>query len=257
VSVALRSELDLCIDALWTAAAERRAIEPLSSTYPELTVEDAYAVQSAVVERRLAVGRVIRGRKVGLTSAAMQQALGVHEPDFGVLLDDMLVDDGDAIELDALLQPKVEGEIAFVLQDDLEGPGVTAYDALRATAGVLACIEVIDSRIADWRIGLVDTVADNASSALVVPAGKLVSPAGSTCACSGWPSTATASSSTRARVRRCSVIRRVASRGSRTSSHSSATVCAPAISCSRARCTRRWPSSPGMCSARSSTGSGR
>jgi 2-keto-4-pentenoate hydratase len=174
----LRSELDLCVDALWTAAAERRAIEPLSSTYPELTLEDAYAVQSAVVARRLADGHVIRGRKAGLTSAAMQQALGVDEPDFGVLLDDMFVEDGDEIALERLLQPKVEGEIGFVLERDLDGPGVTAYDALRATAGVLACIEVIDSRIADWRIGLVDTVADNASSALVVSAGRLVSAAG-------------------------------------------------------------------------------
>ena len=163
-----------CADELWAAAAERRPIEPLSARHRGLTVEDAYAVQSAVVERRLAEGRVIRGRKAGLTSAAMQEALGVDEPDFGVLLDDMLVEDGGEIGLGRLLQPRVEAEIGFVLERDLEGPGVTAYDALRATAGVLACLEVIDSRIADWRIGLVDTIADNASSGLVVSAGRLI-----------------------------------------------------------------------------------
>ncbi len=166
--------VELCVDELWAAAAELRPIEPLSATHPGLTVDDAYAVQSAVVERKLAEGRLIRGRKAGLTSTAMQEALGVDEPDFGVLLDDMFVEDGGEIALDRLLQPRVEAEIGFVLEHDLEGPGVTAYDALRATAGVLACIEVIDSRIADWRIGLIDTIADNASSGLVVSAGHLV-----------------------------------------------------------------------------------
>lgn len=178
MSVALASVLDHCVDALATAASTRQAIEPLTASRPDLTVEDAYAIQSAGIERRLRDGRLVRGRKAGLTSAAMQAQLGVDEPDFGVLLDDMFVEDGEEISLDLLLQPRVEGEIGFVLERDLEGPGVTAYDALLATAGVLACIEVIDSRIADWRIGLVDTVADNASSGLVVAAGRLIPVAG-------------------------------------------------------------------------------
>ncbi len=174
VNAALRPELEHCVEALSTAVSDCRPIEPLTASQPGLTVADAYSVQAAGIERRLREGRVIRGRKAGLTSAAMQQALGVDEPDFGVLLDDMFVEDGGEIALGRLLQPRVEAEIGFVLERDLEGPGVTAYDALRATAGVLACIEVIDSRIADWRIGLVDTIADNASSGLVVSAGRLV-----------------------------------------------------------------------------------
>jgi 2-oxopent-4-enoate hydratase len=167
VSVAIGSP----VDALAAAAAERRPIPPLSETYPELTVEDAYAIQAEGIARR---GGVIRGRKAGLTSAAMQAQLGVDEPDFGTLLDEMLVEDGDEIDLTRLIQPRAEAEIGFVLEHDLEGPGLAATDVLRATAGVLACIEVIDSRIADWKIGLVDTVADNASSALAVTSGRLV-----------------------------------------------------------------------------------
>jgi 2-keto-4-pentenoate hydratase len=174
MTVALHSAVDVCVDRLAAAAADRRPIEPLSATYPELTVEDAYAIQAAGIERQIAAGRLVRGRKAGLTSAAMQAQLGVDEPDFGVLLDDMLVEDGDEIAFDRLIQPRAEAEIGFVLDRDLEGPGVTATEALRATAGVAACIEVIDSRIAEWKIGLVDTVADNASSALAVTSGRLV-----------------------------------------------------------------------------------
>jgi 2-keto-4-pentenoate hydratase len=174
VGAPLRPELEHCVDALSTAAAERRPIEPLTASHPEMTVADAYAVQAAVIARRLAEGRVVRGHKAGLTSAAMQAQLGVDEPDFGVLLDDMLVEDGADISLARLLQPRIEAEIGFVLERDLEGPGVTAYDALGATAGVLSCLEVIDSRIADWRITLQDTIADNASSGLVVSAGRVL-----------------------------------------------------------------------------------
>jgi 2-keto-4-pentenoate hydratase len=178
MSVALHSAVDRCVDALAAAASERHPIEPLTTTYPELTVEDAYAIQATGIERRLAEGRIVRGRKAGLTSAAMQAQLGVDEPDFGVLLDDMLVEDGEEIGFEQLIQPRAEAEIGFVLERDLEGPGMTGLDALLATAGVVACIEVVDSRIEDWKISLVDTVADNASSALAVTAGRLVPVAG-------------------------------------------------------------------------------
>jgi 2-keto-4-pentenoate hydratase len=162
------------IDSLWDAARLGRPTDPPTSTDPGFGVEEAYAVQAALTERRLAAGARIRGRKVGLTSAAMQAQLGVDEPDYGVLFDDMFVDDGDEIASGRLLQPRVEGEIAFVLGDDLRGPGVTVADVMRSTAGVTASIEVIDSRIADWRISLADTIADNASSGLVVLGGRLV-----------------------------------------------------------------------------------
>jgi 2-keto-4-pentenoate hydratase len=160
-------------DRLWRAEAGRAAIDPISETWPDLTIDDAYAIQTRNVERRRAAGRVICGRKVGLTSRPMQEFLRVFEPTFGVLLDDMFVDDGDEIALEELIQPRVEAEIAFVMCRDLVGPGITTTNALTAIAGVLPAIEVGDSRIADWRIQLVDTVADNASSGRLVLGGKL------------------------------------------------------------------------------------
>jgi 2-keto-4-pentenoate hydratase len=160
-------------DALDGAERTRTAIAPLTEANPGLTLEDAYAIQTINVERRVGAGRVIRGRKVGLTSKPMQQLLGVGEPDFGVLFDDMFVEDGDLIALDTLLQPRVEAEMAFVLGNDLEGPGVTTSNALAAIEGVLPSIEIVDSRIVDWRIHLADTVADNASSGRLVVGGTL------------------------------------------------------------------------------------
>jgi 2-keto-4-pentenoate hydratase len=160
-------------DRLWQAEVGRAPIPPITDDFQDLTVEDAYAIQSRNIERRVSVGGVIRGRKVGLTSRAMQDLLRVDEPDFGVLLHDMFVDDGDEVALETMLQPRVEAEMAFVMARDLAGPGVTTTDALTAIAGVLPAIEIVDSRIAGWRIRLVDTVADNASSGRVVVGGRL------------------------------------------------------------------------------------
>jgi 2-keto-4-pentenoate hydratase len=160
-------------DQLWGAEQVRVAIEPLTDGHPELDMADSYAIQTRNIERRVQAGRVVRGRKVGLTSRPMQELLGVSEPDFGVLLDDMFVEDGDEIPLETLLQPRVEAEMAFVIGNDLVGPGVTTSNALTAIAGVLPAIEIVDSRIADWRIRLVDTVSDNASSGKVVIGGRL------------------------------------------------------------------------------------
>ncbi|TVR02593.1 MAG: hypothetical protein EA398_07665 [Deltaproteobacteria bacterium] len=139
----------------------------------DLGPADAYAIQRRNIEARLARGldgkptRIV-GRKVGLTSRAVQQWLKVDQPDFGTLLADMEVPDGGIAPITRLLQPRVEGEIAFVLGESLEGPGITARDVLQATAFLLPAIEIIDSRIADWRITFEDTVADNASSGLFV-----------------------------------------------------------------------------------------
>jgi 2-keto-4-pentenoate hydratase len=160
-------------DRLWEAEVEGKPIEPITDSEGDLTVADAYAIQTANIERRTAAGRIVRGRKVGLTSRPMQQLLGVDEPDFGVLVDDMFVDDGIEIDMRRLLQPRVEAEIAFVMARDLAGPGVTTADVLAATAGVLPAIEIVDSRIAEWRIRLVDTIADNASCGRVVIGGRL------------------------------------------------------------------------------------
>jgi 2-keto-4-pentenoate hydratase len=166
------AELTRMADRLWQAQLERVPIAPLTGERAELTVEDAYAIQAHNVDRRVAAGHVMRGRKVGLTSRAMQDLLGVSEPDFGVLLDDMFVEEADEVPLDTMVQPRVEAGMAFVLDRDLAGPGVITADALRAIAGVLPAIEIVDSRIADWRIALADTVADNASSGRVVLGGR-------------------------------------------------------------------------------------
>ncbi len=150
---------------LYEATAERRPIKPVITSVPDLTVTDAYQVQKIQIDRWLADGQKQLGWKIGLTSKAMQEVLGVDQPDFGHLTDAMLVKDF-VVPKDRLIQPKTEAEIAFVLKEDLQGPGVTADQVLAATDYVVAAIEVVDSRIMDWRIGLVDTVADNASSGM-------------------------------------------------------------------------------------------
>ncbi len=152
------------------AAAERdsAAIDPLTQTLHGIDVEDAYVIQVLQVGDRLAEGRQLQGFKVGLTAAAMQEMLGVAEPDYGHLLDDMFVADGGTIPASRLCAPRAEVEVAFVLKDRLQGPGVSANDVIEATAHLKPAIEVIDSRIRDWKIKLPDTIADNASSARVV-----------------------------------------------------------------------------------------
>jgi 2-keto-4-pentenoate hydratase len=154
--------------ALATAERCRSAIPPLSQTWPAIDVVDAYEIQLLQIGDKLAAGRTVRGHKVGLSARAMQQMMGVDEPDYGHLLDDMFVYEGSAIPAADFCYPRVEVEVAFVLRQRLAGPGVSAADVLRATDFVLPAIEIIDSRITDWKIGLTDTIADNASSARVV-----------------------------------------------------------------------------------------
>jgi 2-keto-4-pentenoate hydratase len=155
-------------DALRDANRTRIAIAPLTESDPDLTVDDAYAIQLHNIDRAVADGHRILGHKVGLTSRAMQEMLGVHEPDFGVLLDDMVLPDGAEVSLRDLVHPRVEAEIGLRLAEDLRGPGVTIDRALAALDVAMPALEIIDSRIADWRIGLVDTIADNGSSARAV-----------------------------------------------------------------------------------------
>jgi 2-oxopent-4-enoate hydratase len=169
-NAALHQEL---ADELWEADRAAKPVPPLTDRHADLAIEDAYAIQTINIERRTAAGERVIGRKVGLTSKPMQQLLGVDEPDFGVLTDEMLVEDGDLIQLSRLVQPRVEAELAFVMSRDLAGPGISAAVALDAIAGVLPAVEVVDSRVADWKIKLVDTVADNASSGLFVIGGRM------------------------------------------------------------------------------------
>jgi 2-keto-4-pentenoate hydratase len=154
--------------SLWRAEMDRVSVEPITDGLPTFDASDAYAVQQINVTRRLHQGSVLCGRKVGLTSRASQAVLGVAEPTFGALLSDMFVDDDDELSISDLIQPRVEAELAFVLATDLVGPGVTLVTAMRSIDWVMPVIEVGDSRIADWRIRVTDTIADNASSARVV-----------------------------------------------------------------------------------------
>ena len=138
-------------------------IAPLSDTYPEFDIDDAYEVQLHQVQAWTTAGRTVVGRKVGLTSAAMRAQLGVDQPDFGVLLGDTQHPDGGSVKVADFISPRIEPEIAFVLGSDIVGPNVSVAQAIAAVDHVAAALEIIDSRIADWRIKLVDTVADNAS----------------------------------------------------------------------------------------------
>jgi 2-keto-4-pentenoate hydratase len=150
--------------ALHKAEHDLTPIAPLTEQYPDMDMADAYAVQLEGIRERLqSHGGQIVGWKVGLTSKAMQQMLGVDQPDFGHLLDSMRIDEGTDIDVSEMIWPRVEPEIAFQLKADLRGPGVTADQVIEATEYLIPALEVIDSRVKDWKIKLCDTIADNAS----------------------------------------------------------------------------------------------
>src|SRR3984885_12877939 len=155
-------------EVLLGAYASRKPAEPLTEQYEDLTEADAYEIQLLQVARWTADGARIRGHKVGLTSPAMQRQFNVDQPDYGHLLDRMFWPEYDPIPLSGFLQPRVEPETAFVLAQPLRGPGGTVGDGIAAVAFVLPALELIDSRITDWKISLADTIADNASSGGVV-----------------------------------------------------------------------------------------
>lgn len=170
------NSVDRAAKVLLDAYASRTPVPPLTASEPGLSLDDAYAIQLAQVAAWTSAGAVIKGHKVGLTSAAMQAQLGVDQPDFGHLTDAMFLPEGITADVMAFLQPRAEPEIAFVLGRRLAGPGVTVADALGAVDFVLPALEIIDSRIADWKITLADTIADNASSGAVVLGSRPVRP---------------------------------------------------------------------------------
>jgi 2-oxopent-4-enoate/cis-2-oxohex-4-enoate hydratase len=163
---------------LYRALREGHTLAPLTERWPEISIEDAYHISRRIVERRVVDGQAIVGKKIGVTSRAVQQMLGVHQPDFGFLTRDMWFANGAEISLSAnrLIQPRAEGEIAFKLKRGLVGPGVTEADVLEATESVMACFEIVDSRIHDWKIRIQDTVADNASCGVFVLGSEQVDP---------------------------------------------------------------------------------
>ena len=153
---------------LFDALRSRTPIPPISESEPGLTVADAYEIQGHFVRRLLSEGGSVVGYKLGLTSKPMQELFGVHEPDFGPILSTMIHRSGVQLELAGFLQPRIEAEIALVLDRPLAGPGVTRADVAGAVRGAIAALELVDSRIADWKITIVDTVADLASSSAIV-----------------------------------------------------------------------------------------
>lgn len=163
-------------DELFNALNNAQMVEPLTERFPQLTIEQAYAIQQRLLSLRVQHGEKIIGKKIGVTSQAVMDMLKVNQPDFGQLTDRMVVNQGASVPMSTLIQPKAEGEIAFVLKHDLAGPGVTVADVLRATEGVMACFEIVDSRIRDWKIKIQDTVADNASCGVFVLGDRLVDP---------------------------------------------------------------------------------
>ena len=162
------SAAEAVAEILLAARETRTPVPPIRERLAEGGIDDAYAAQEVNTGRALAEGRRLVGRKIGLTSLAVQRQLGVSQPDYGMLFDDMAVPDGWDVAADRLIQPKVEAEIAFVIGRDLDDEHLTIADILRAVEFALPAIEIVDSRIADWKIGILDTIADNASSGLYV-----------------------------------------------------------------------------------------
>jgi 2-oxopent-4-enoate/cis-2-oxohex-4-enoate hydratase len=155
---------------LYEALRACRVLAPLTEREPEITIENAYHISKFMVQQRLQRdGEKIVGKKIGVTSDAVQKMLGVYQPDFGFLTDKMAFADNAKIRIPGqMIQPRAEGEIAFRLKKDLRGPGVTAEQVLDATESIIPCFEIVDSRIRDWKIKIQDTVADNASCGVYV-----------------------------------------------------------------------------------------
>ncbi len=177
-----KSQIEAAARALDTAERERVQTGLLSLEHPDMTMDDAYAVQAAWVKQKIAAGRRVIGWKIGLTSKAMQYALNIDIPDSGVLFDDMLFEDGARIPGSRFIQPRIEAEIAFVMKAPLAGPNVTVFDVLNATDYVTPALEILDTRI--LRVDpetkkartIVDTISDNAANAGIVLGGRQMRP---------------------------------------------------------------------------------
>ncbi len=162
-----QKEIEQAASLIQTAYETRQPIAPLRESF-DMSIEDAYAVQEETTKHWINSGRVLSGRKTGVTSKAVQNQLGVDQPDFGMLFTDMAYADGEEIPVNNLLQPRIEGEIAFYLKNDLDNEKLTLAEVIAAVDYAVASIEVVDSRIADWNIKITDTIADNASSGIYV-----------------------------------------------------------------------------------------
>ena len=177
------SDVAAAAQALYQAELDNEPIAPISETYPTADITDAYAISQAVTNLKVAAGRVIKGHKIGLTSKAMQRAVGIAEPDFGVLLDDMFFRDGAVVPGERFIALRIEAELAFVLDKPLAGPDCTLFDVLDATGYVTPALEILDARI--QRVDpetkrartVLDTISDNAANAALVLGGRPFRPA--------------------------------------------------------------------------------
>jgi len=151
-------------------------LEPISERFPGISVQDSYAISREFLKKRLADGDKVIGKKIGVTSKVVQEMLGVHQPDFGFLTASMHIPNNSKVSIkDSLIQPRAEGEIAFILSKDLIGPGITREDVRDATESIVPCFEIVDSRITDWNIKIEDTIADNASCGIFVLGNERIS----------------------------------------------------------------------------------
>lgn len=171
---ALKKDLAL---QLYHCLRQQKTLKPLTDSHPQMSIEDAYGISLELLALREADGEVVVGKKIGVTSKAVQDMLNVRQPDFGYLTDKMAFSSGEVLPISKeMIQPRAEGEIAFLLKKDLNGPGITNADVLDATEAVIPCFEVVDSRIEDWKIKIQDTVADNASCGLYVLGESAIDP---------------------------------------------------------------------------------
>lgn len=172
-----KKQIEQCGLELFNAMQSRTAVQPLTNRFDNISIEDAYYISLQFLQHRLDNGEHIVGKKIGATSAAVQNMLKVDQPDFGYLTDKMVYSQGQDVPVSQLLmQPRAEGEIAFILKKDLQGPGVTAADVLAATECLMPCFEIVDSRIENWQIKIQDTVADNASCGVLLLGDQAVNP---------------------------------------------------------------------------------
>ena len=172
-----KDQIESLGDALYDALVNRETIDPVTEQVPGIEIDDAYQISLRMLKRRTDAGEKVVGKKIGVTSKAVMDMLNVHQPDFGFLTDRMMYSTGaDVPASTEMIQPRAEGEIAFVLKSDLVGPGVNNADVIAATDFVMPCFEIVDSRIRDWQIKIQDTIADNASCGVVVLGDTAVKP---------------------------------------------------------------------------------
>ena len=168
-----KEQIEQVSNALLEAEKTCQPIVALTDQYGDVSYEDAYAIQLKTFDTRVKSGEVIVGKKIGLTSRGMQEQFGIREPDYGMITNKMVVREGQPLPMSSLILPRIEPEIAFLLKDDLKGPGINVANVLDATEGVLPAFEVIDSRYKDWKITVKDSISDNASAGVMILGGKL------------------------------------------------------------------------------------